>query len=1683
MLTPRIRKLLCSFKNKSKTGRCRSIRKHLSLELLETRLVPTMFTWNNSFGGNWSVGSNWLGGVAPTPASALGGILVFPSFGATGGQILTNDIPGLSVAELQGFDNQNELAGDAITVTGVGGVGITGDLTIGTPIVLATSMTIGANGISMSGVVSGSANLTVDAVVGPVVISLFMHGANTYSGTTTVTRGILIIGSSDANLGAVPTTPTPDSLTLNGGTLELHDPVALNANRGITIGAAGGKIGSVSSGTSTINGIITGTGELVINDPGSDLVALAGGESVNLTGTTAGTGYLQMNVTGSVNLGSSAVLNVSLGYHPTVGDSYTLISNDGSDAVNGTFAGLPEGATLTVGTAAFQITYKGGDGNDVILTCTRSSLTTATTVASSLNPSTYGQSVTFTATVTPGTSSGFSPTGTVTFKDGSTTLGTSAVSTSGGITTATWVTSALNAGTHSQIVAQYAGDSNFAASNSTNFTQTVAAAALTITASDETKIYGQTVAFGSSTLFTSSGLQNSQAIGSVHLAVSNNGGTATAAVGGYAITPSAATGGSFSAGNYAITYVTGALSVNAAALTITASDESKTYGQTLTFGSGSTLFISSGLQNSETIGSVTLAANNNGDASTAAVGGYTIAPSAAAGGSFSAGNYAITYVTGAMSVNAAALTITASDESKTYGQTLTFGTSTLFTSNGLQNSETIGSVTLAVSNNGGAASAAVGGYTITPSAAAGGSFLAGNYAITYATGTLTVNQANLALTVAANSFSKTYGATVSFSGTEFTETGLTNGDTLTSVTLTSAGAAANASVANSPYLITPSNAVGAGLSNYSISYVAGFLTVNPAPLSVTAADQTMVYGSTVPTLMGTLSGVVNGDNISANYGTTATSSSDVVTGGYAITASLNDPNGLLSNYAVTNTPGTLTIAKANQTNLWNAPAAIVYGTALGNAQLNANDTVVGPAAAGALTYTPATGTVLNAGSNQTLTVNAAATTDYNPSSKNVSINVSAAPLSVAVDNQTMVYGSAVPALTGTLSGVVNGDNITASYSTTATSSSDVVTGGYPITASVNDPNGRLSNYTLTNTAGTLTINQANQTINWSNPANINANTPLSGTQLNATVTVVGPAAAGALTYSPTAGTILSAGNGQTLSVNAAPTTDYLAASKNVTINVVSATSISGHVLRDLTGNGASSDDVSLAGVKVYLDLNNNGAFNSNEPYALTDTNGAYSFTGVANGAYIIREVLPSGYVRTEPTLSDNYVVNVSTGSASGGNDFGDFVTLNTNLVSNITYSLNGSSKNLSDLRGNTAQGELVQATFTVAANVSNLPLTLVSYTAPGATFDASSASQQQIFEAATGTFSTGTYTLTVTLPNSYYQVDFVAGPAINTFGPANSNIFYSAQNRLFSADNEGTQPVRANASSLAGMVFSDANNDGIQESGEAGMGLVQVTLSGKDNTGKTVNLTRFTEPNGSYRFDNLAPSGSSGYTITEKLADGFFAGQNTLGTLASGKIGSNYFSGLMLGTSVIGQSYNFAELPQVNAGQTQTASFWNGTSGQALIKKFDGSSTATSLATWLASNFNNLYGSSAGASSLVGKTNADVASLFKKLDGSSSTQLDAQVLAAALNVYATTTSLGGTAATSYGFSVTASGLGSCYVNVGCDGQAFGVANNSLETVWSLLLAVNSASSNGQLFNGNSSLRAQACAAFTSLNAL
>jgi hypothetical protein len=287
----------------------------------------------------------------------------------------------------------------------------------------------------------------------------------------------------------------------------------------------------------------------------------------------------------------------------------------------------------------------------------------------------------------------------------------------------------------------------------------------------------------------------------------------------------------------------------------------------------------------------------------AAVGNYNIVASAATGTDLD--NYTISYVNGTLTVNPATLTITANNASKTYGTLASFS-GTAFTETGLvtANGDTITGVT--ETSTGAATSAAVGSYDIVASAATGTGL--GNYTIGYINGTLTVNKA--ILTITANSASKTYGTLATFSGTAFTETGLANGDTITGVTETSTGAPAAATAGS--YDIVASAATGTGLDDYTIRYVNGTLTVNKAALTVTADNESKVYGGADPSLTYTVSGTLyNGDTATVVNGVTlSTATGSAATAGtHTITVS----GGTAANYAITDVNGTLTVAQASLT--------------------------------------------------------------------------------------------------------------------------------------------------------------------------------------------------------------------------------------------------------------------------------------------------------------------------------------------------------------------------------------------------------------------------------------------------------------------------------------------------------------------------------------------------------------------------------------------------------------------------------------------------------------------------------------------------------------------------------------------------------------------------------------------------
>lgn len=179
------------------------------------------------------------------------------------------------------------------------------------------------------------------------------------------------------------------------------------------------------------------------------------------------------------------------------------------------------------------------------------------------------------------------------------------------------------------------------------------------------------------------------------------------------------------------------------------------------------------------------------------------------------------------------------------------------------------------------------------------------------------------------------------------------------------------------------------------------------------------------------------------------------------------------------------VGQSYPTLTWADPANIVYGTALGAAQLDAAATYNSTNVPGTFSYAPPIGTILQAGSSQTLAVTftPSNTTEFLPVSTNVTINVTPAPLTITANNTNKVYGAALPTFTANYSGFVNGDTAAnlgtpVTLGTTATAASKA--GAYVVTAS----GAVAANYTITEVSGSLIVTAVLLTITANNKSKV-----------------------------------------------------------------------------------------------------------------------------------------------------------------------------------------------------------------------------------------------------------------------------------------------------------------------------------------------------------------------------------------------------------------------------------------------------------------------------------------------------------------------------------------------------------------------------------------------------------------------
>ncbi|MFO0882076.1 MAG: hypothetical protein U0491_01365 [Candidatus Saccharimonadales bacterium] len=192
-------------------------------------------------------------------------------------------------------------------------------------------------------------------------------------------QGKLIVGGQTVKASPYVSTYADSQPTIDLQVFDNNVTIMNGTYKNMTVYAGGILKGTGTIAVLTVSGgtVAPGQSPGILNT--GNVTYTSGTLDVEVGGAASGQ-YDQLNVTGTVDLGSATTLNVTQwsNFVPATGDTFTIIKNDGADAVTGTFQGLAEGATVTsTNGVSYTISYKGGDGNDVVLTALAT--TTATT--------------------------------------------------------------------------------------------------------------------------------------------------------------------------------------------------------------------------------------------------------------------------------------------------------------------------------------------------------------------------------------------------------------------------------------------------------------------------------------------------------------------------------------------------------------------------------------------------------------------------------------------------------------------------------------------------------------------------------------------------------------------------------------------------------------------------------------------------------------------------------------------------------------------------------------------------------------------------------------------------------------------------------------------------------------------------------------------------------------------------------------------------------------------------------------------------------------------------------------------------------------------------------------------------------------------------------------------------------
>lgn len=506
--------------------------------------------------------------------------------------------------------------------------------------------------------------------------------------------------------------------------------------------------------------------------------------------------------------------------------------------------------------------------------------------------------------------------------------------------------------------------------------------------------------------------------------------------------------GGLTSDNYTITFVNGTLTITQAALTATANDQSRSYGEV----NPDFTFSYTGFVNGddESVLDTPPAGNSIADQSSN-TGTYAIT---ASGGEDN--NYSITHEDGTLTITQASLMTKADDKIISYGDPLPEYT---ITYSGFVNGDDESVLVTTPSAGTESTPVNVGEYGIFVS---GGS--AQNYSLEFEGGTLTIDPAELL--VEADDQTKVYGD--ANPELKFSYSGFVNDEdenVLDTAPTINAEVDEASNVGSYPIVLS-----GGAAQNYELTLMDGILHVDPALLTVSAVDASKTYGEANPAFDLTYQGFVNNEDAGVLSSVpSATSPADVTSGvgSYLIIAS----GGAASNYSFTYEDGTLTVTPAELTvsvsdasktyGETNPTFTVSYSGFVNNEDESSLDNA--PSVSSAADATSGVGTY-------PITASGGADQNYLLAYEDGTLTIEKAELTATADDLMINEGDELPPLTITYSGFVNDDDVT-TLTNEPSASIEVVDLSIPGTFDIILSGGESDNYSFTLVNGTLTINE------------------------------------------------------------------------------------------------------------------------------------------------------------------------------------------------------------------------------------------------------------------------------------------------------------------------------------------------------------------------------------------------------------------------------------------------------------------------------------------------------------------------------------------------------------------------------------------------------------------------------------